>query len=67
VNLQKETLLKFYKITAIPTFLFELVCWTFTKRAKHKQETMCFVRAVTGYKLHDHKVQCSIKKGNANS
>jgi hypothetical protein len=33
-KVRKETLLKFYKLMAIPTILYGSECWTLTKRQK---------------------------------
>jgi hypothetical protein len=33
-KITKKTLLRFYKIMAIPTFLYGSECWTLTKRQK---------------------------------
>jgi hypothetical protein len=56
-NIRKETLLRFYKIMAIPTILYESECWTLTVRQKRTLEAaeICFVRSVAGYRLIDHR------------
>jgi hypothetical protein len=35
-KVNKDTLLKFYKLMAIPTILYGSECWTLTKRQKKK-------------------------------
>jgi hypothetical protein len=53
----KETLLRFYKIMAIPTLLYGSECWTLTKRQKSRLEAeeMRFLISVIGYRLIDHR------------
>jgi hypothetical protein len=53
---RKETLLRFYKIMAVPT-LYGSECWTLTKRQKRRLEAaeMRFLRSVAGYRLIDHR------------
>jgi hypothetical protein len=56
-KVRKETLLRFYKIMAIPTSLYGSECWTLTKSQKSRLETaeMHFLRSVAGYQLIDHR------------
>jgi hypothetical protein len=56
-KVRKETLLRFYKIMAIPTLLYGSDCWTLTKRQKRKLEAaeIRFLRSVAGYRLIDHR------------
>jgi hypothetical protein len=53
----KETLVRFYKIMAIPTLLYGSECWTLTKRQKSrlKAAEMRFLRSMTGYRLTYHR------------
>jgi hypothetical protein len=53
----KETLLRFYKIIAIPTLLYGSECWTLTKRQKSRLEAaeMRSLRSLAGYRLIDHR------------
>jgi hypothetical protein len=47
-KVRKDTLLRFYKIMAIPTLLYGLECWTLTRRQKSrlKAAKMRFQRSV---------------------
>jgi hypothetical protein len=56
-KVRKETLLRFYKIMAIPTLLYGSECWTLTKRQKStlEAEEMRFLRSVAGYPLIDYR------------
>jgi hypothetical protein len=56
-KVRKETLLRFYRIMAIPTLLYGSECWTLTKRQKSRLEAaeMRFLRTVAGYQLIDHR------------
>jgi hypothetical protein len=56
-KVRKETLLRFYKIMAIPTLLYGSECWTLTKRQKSRLEAaeMRFLRSVKGFRSIDHK------------
>jgi hypothetical protein len=56
-KVRKETLLRFYKIMAMPTLLYGSECWTLTKRQKSRLEAaeMRFLRSVAGYRLIDHR------------
>jgi hypothetical protein len=49
-KVSKETLLRFYKIMAIPTLLYGSECWTLTKRQKRRLEAeeMRFLTLVAG-------------------
>jgi hypothetical protein len=56
-KVRKETLLRFYKIMAMPALLYSSECWTLTKIQKSRLEAaeMRFLRSVAGYRLIDHK------------
>jgi hypothetical protein len=56
-KVRKVTLLRFYKIMAIPTLMCGSECWTLTKRQKSRLEAveMRFLRSLAGYRLIDHR------------
>jgi hypothetical protein len=56
-KVRKKTLLRFYKIMAIPALLYGSECWTLTKRQKSRLEAaeVRFLRSVAAYRLIDHR------------
>lgn len=54
---RRDTLLKFYKVMAMPTLLYGCENWTTTRQQERNIETaeMKFLRFVAGYTLRDHK------------
>jgi hypothetical protein len=47
---QQETILKFYKVLAVPAVLYGSECWTFTKQQLEQIESseMILLRSVAG-------------------
>jgi hypothetical protein len=56
-KVREETLLRFYKIMAIPTLSYGSECWALARRQKSKLEAekMRFLRSAAGYRLIDHR------------
>jgi hypothetical protein len=56
-KVRKETLLRIYKILAIPNPPYGSECWALTKRQKSRLEAaeMRFLRSAAGYRLIDHR------------
>jgi hypothetical protein len=54
-KVRKETLLRFYKIMAIPTLLYGSECWTKRQKSTLEAAEMWFLRSVAGYRLIDHR------------
>lgn len=54
---QRDTLLKFYKVIAIPMLMYGAECWTLTEIQRNRVEVaeMRFLRAVAGYRRSDRK------------
>jgi hypothetical protein len=53
---RQETILKFYKLLAVPALLCVSKCWALTKKKELQQieaEEMRFVRPVAGYRRID--------------
>jgi len=52
-----QTLLKFYRVVAIPMLLYDSECWTLTKAQMRRMgiAKMHFLRAIAGYGMMDHK------------
>jgi hypothetical protein len=61
---QKETILKFYKILALPSLLHGTECCTLTKRQlqEDKSSEMRFLRSVAGYTRIDKKINTDIRQ-----
>lgn len=61
---RKETKLKFYKVMAVPMFLYGSECWTLRKSEERKIEAaeMRFLRSIAGYTLLDNKRSDDIRK-----
>lgn len=60
---RKETILKFYKVLAVPSLLYGSECWTLTENQKHKIEVseMRFLRSVAGYRRTDRQYNETIR------
>lgn len=63
-KVRKETIMKFYKVIAIPTCLYGSETWTMTKRdiSRLQAAEMRFLRATAGYSLTDRKRNTDIRK-----
>jgi hypothetical protein len=64
-NVRKETLLRVYKIMAIPTVLFGSECSTLARRQKKcrlEAAEMRFLRSVVGYRSIDHRRNKDIRE-----
>jgi hypothetical protein len=59
-----ETLLKLYKIIAVPTLLYWCKNWVLLKQHERRNETaeMKFLRSVVGYTMCDYKTNEEIRK-----
>lgn len=56
-KVQTETMLKFYKVAAVPSLTYGSECWTTTKNNERRITTseMRFLRSTAGYSLRDRK------------
>ncbi|KAJ4436535.1 hypothetical protein ANN_16566 [Periplaneta americana] len=63
-KVRKETIMKFYKVIAIPTCLYGSETWTMTKRdiSRLQAAEMRFLRATAGYSITDRKRNTDIRK-----
>jgi hypothetical protein len=61
---QQETILKFYKVLAVPAVLYGSECWTLTKQQLQQVESseMRFLRSVAGYRRIDKKRNTDIRQ-----
>jgi hypothetical protein len=61
---QQETILKFYKVLAVPSVLYDRECWTLTKQQLQQTESseMRFLRSVAGYRRMDKERNTDIKQ-----
>jgi hypothetical protein len=61
---QQETILKFYKISAVSALLYSSECWTLTIQQLQQIEfsEMRFLRSVSGYGRTDKKRNADIRK-----
>ncbi|KAJ4450851.1 hypothetical protein ANN_02282 [Periplaneta americana] len=60
---RKETILKFYKVLAVPSLLYGSECWTLPENQKHKIEVseMRFLRSVAGCRRTDRQYNETIR------
>jgi hypothetical protein len=61
---QQDTILKFYKVLAVPVLLYGSECWTLTKQQLQQIESpeMRFLRSVAGYRRTDKKRNTDIRQ-----